>query len=54
MGIPQKYMLWFYLILGSSHIALCFLGGIMMMYDKECEAVMKIKFELRMKLNHNR
>ena len=24
------------------------------MYDKECEAVMKIKFELRMKLNHNR
>ena len=53
MGIPQKYMLWFYLILGSSHIALWFLGGIMM-YDKECEAVMKIKFELRMKLNHNR
>ena len=22
-----------------------------MMYDKECESVMKIKFELRMKLN---
>ena len=53
MGFPQKYMLWFYLNLGSSHIVLCFLGGIMM-YDKECEAVMKIKFELRMKLNHNR
>ena len=53
MGFPQKYKLWFYLNLGSSHIVLCFLGGIMMYY-KECEAVMKIKFELRMKLNHNR
>lgn len=54
MGFPQKYMLWFYLNLGSSHIVLCcFFGGIMM-YDKECESVMKIKFELRMKLNHNR
>ena len=53
MGFPQKYMLWFYLNLGSSHSVLCFFGGIMM-YDKECEAVMKIKFELRMKLNHNR
>ena len=54
MGFPQKYMLWFYLNLGSSHIILCCSFGSIMMYDKECESVMKIKFELRMKLNHNR
>ena len=37
IGFPQKNMLWFYLIPGSSHIFFCFFFGIMM-YDKKCDA----------------
>lgn len=46
MGFPQKYILWFYLILGSSHIFLCFFFR----YNDMIKSVkqMKIKFELRM------
>ena len=53
MGIPQKYISWFYLILGASHIFLCFFFGIIW-YMINSVKQMRIKFESRIKLNHNR